>query len=117
MAFRSGSVTGRGVIYSRRRGRGLAFNPAFHNKPSIIYEETEEESDHEMTEPPLNQKKPDISKTIGLFPYLQRYLANLKELHSKINPILLDLLKDKPRLTFEEDEILLLFEEDVIMLL
>lgn len=67
MAFRTGSVTGKGVVYSRRRGRGVSSNnSAFRNKASIIYEDTEEESDDRMKTLPCGEhKKPDASKTIG----------------------------------------------------
>lgn len=67
MAFRSGSVTGRGIVYSRRRGRGATSNGSFRNKASIIYEETEEESDDRRTTPtaPFVYEKPDLRDTSG----------------------------------------------------
>ena len=49
MAFRSGSVTGKGIVYSRRRGRGFSGRSLVsRGKPSVIYEESEEESDHAL---------------------------------------------------------------------
>ena len=66
MAFRSGSVSGKGIVYSRRRGRGtLASGTTFRNKPSVIYEESEEDSDGRM-KPPPQQKQIETSKTIGI---------------------------------------------------
>ena len=48
MAFRSSSVTGKGIVYSRRRGRGFAGRSlASRGKPSVIFEESEE-SDHAL---------------------------------------------------------------------
>jgi hypothetical protein len=47
MAFRSGSVTGKGIAYSRRRGRGFSGRSLLgRGKPSVIYEESEEDSDY-----------------------------------------------------------------------
>ncbi len=63
MAFRSGSVSGKGIVYSRRRGRGtLASGTTFRNKPSVIYEESEEESD----ESPPQHKQIETSTAIGI---------------------------------------------------
>jgi len=45
MAFRSGSVRGRGVVYSRRRGHGKSGKRGFNDTPSTIYEESEEENE------------------------------------------------------------------------
>ena len=65
MAFRSGSVSGKGIVYSRRRGRGTFGNGAmFRNKHSVIYEESEEESDERMKSP-LQHKEIETSKAIG----------------------------------------------------
>ena len=65
MAFRSGSVSGKGIVYSRRRGRGTFSNGTmFRNKSSIIYEESEEESD-ERTKSPLQRKPIETSKVTG----------------------------------------------------
>jgi hypothetical protein len=64
MAFRSGSVSGKGIVYSRRRGRGTFGNgTTFRNKPSVIYEEGEEESDERMKS--LLHKQIETSKPIG----------------------------------------------------
>ena len=47
MAFRSGSVTGKGIVYSRRRGRGFNGRSLLgRGKPSVIYEVSEEDSDY-----------------------------------------------------------------------
>ena len=65
MAFRSGSVSGKGIVYSRRKGRATLGNATMlHNKPSVIYEESEEESDERMKSP-LQRKQIETSKAIG----------------------------------------------------
>jgi hypothetical protein len=65
MAFRSGSVSGKGIVYSRRRGRGTFGNTTmFRNKPSVIYEESEEESD-ERNQSTLQREQIEASKAIG----------------------------------------------------
>jgi hypothetical protein len=47
MAFRSGSVTGKGIVYSRRRGRAFGGRSLLgRGKPSVIYEESDEDSDY-----------------------------------------------------------------------
>ena len=45
MAFRSGGVRGKGIVYSRRRGSGRSNRTGLRHTPSVIYEESEEESE------------------------------------------------------------------------
>lgn len=47
MSFRTGGFKKSNKVYSRRRGRGGTSLNIAHKQPSIIYEESESESDHE----------------------------------------------------------------------
>ena len=66
MAFRSNSVTGKGIVYSRRRGGGFSGRSlASRGKPSVIFEESEE-SDHALQPPslrtrPQSQQNDDVN--------------------------------------------------------
>lgn len=76
MAFRTGGFSGKGTVYSRRRGRGPVGSNVLRTRTSIIYEETEEDTDLEV-QGKMNQqgiRQADMAKTIGISEYGNRVL-------------------------------------------
>jgi hypothetical protein len=52
MAFRLGSFRGKGAVYSRRRAGGASGKVrGFRDQPSVIYEESEEDSEVDVPKP------------------------------------------------------------------
>jgi hypothetical protein len=68
MAFRTGSFTTKGAVYSRRRGRGVAGSNIHRNRASTIYEETEEDTDLEVNGKMKQHevRRSDVTKVIGI---------------------------------------------------
>jgi len=75
MTFRSGSVRGSGIVYSRRRGRagrGAISSNQTVARPSVIYEEPEEESDSvfpRLTANPQVTKQGESLKSAGIISF------------------------------------------------